>query len=207
MKDPLELFKKHYTNKDYEQLDLFMKLSERYEIRNVLYPGSFVHITPSLVFPQVVYVDSIKKAADFFKQTAIYAYIYKNKLYDEESRINFHQSDYAKDFGEKAESFDLLVSLSAGFISLACKKYLRINGLLLVNSSHGDASMASIDDDYELIATYHRKKGAYVISERNLNAYFVPKSDIEVTRAYLEKIQRGIGYTKTASGYIFRRIK
>ena len=67
MKDPLELFKKHYTNKNYEQLDLFVKFSEKYEIRNVLYPGSFVHITPSLVFPQVVYVDSIKKAADFFK--------------------------------------------------------------------------------------------------------------------------------------------
>ena len=79
--------------------------------------------------------------------------------------------------------------------------------MLLVNSSHGDASMASIDDDYELIATYHRKKDAYVISERNLNAYFVPKSDIEVTRAYLEKIQRGIGYTKTASGYIFKRVQ
>ena len=207
MKDPLELFEKHYTNKDYEQLDLFVKLSEKYEIRNVLYPGSFVHITPSLVFPQVVYVDSIKKAADFFKDPAIYAYIQKNKLYDEEGRITLHNSDYTKDFEEKEESFDLLISQSAGFISLACKKYLRIDGLLLVNSSHGDASMASIDDDYELIATYHRKKDAYVISERNLNAYFVPKSDIEVTRAYLEKIQRGIGYTKTASGYIFRRVQ
>ena len=64
-----------------------------------------------------------------------------------------------------------------------------------------------IDDDYELIATYHRRKDAYVINERNLTAYFIPKSDIEVTRAYLEKVQRGIGYTKAASGYMFRRVK
>ena len=101
MKDALELFRKHYTNKDDERMGLFMKLFEKYEIRNVLYPGSFVHITPSLVFPRVVYVDSIKKAADFFKDQSIYEYIEKNKLYHEETQITFHKSDYTKDLGEK----------------------------------------------------------------------------------------------------------
>ena len=163
MKDALELFRKHYTNKDDERMGLFMKLFEKYEIRNVLYPGSFVHITPSLVFPRVVYVDSIKKAADFFKDQSIYEYIEKNKLYHEETQITFHKSDYTKDLGEKEDSFDLLISQSAGFISLACKMYLRLKGLLLVNNSHGDASMASIDDDYELTAVYNRKKNTYAI--------------------------------------------
>ena len=67
--------------------------------------------------------------------------------------------------------------------------------------------MASIDDDYELTAVYNRKKETYTISEMNLPEYFIPKSEFEVTRAYLEKIQRGIGYTKTASGYVFRKVK
>ena len=207
MKNPLELYRKHYICKDDERLGLFVKLAERYEVKSVLYPGSFVHITPSLVFPRVVYVDSYKKAADFFKDQAIYDHIQENKLYQEEARTIFHKSDYTSDFGEREGSFDLLISQSAGFISLACKKYLRINGLLLVNNSHGDASMASIDSDYELIAVYHRRNNTYSISERNLKTYFIPKSDIEVTKAYLERVQRGIGYTKTASGYLFRRVK
>jgi hypothetical protein len=206
MKDPLELYKKHYINKDNERLDLFIRLSERYEIRNVLYPGSFVHITPSLVFPRVVYVDSYKKAADFFEDQSVYDYIEKNKLYRDEVQVTFHKADYAKDFGERQDSFDLLISQSAGFISLACKKYLKINGLLLVNNSHGDASMASIDNNYKLIASCHRRRGTYAISEKALSTYFIPKSNIVVTRAYLERIQRGIGYTKTASGYVFRRV-
>ena len=67
--------------------------------------------------------------------------------------------------------------------------------------------MASLDSDYEFIVVYNRRKDAYTISEENLNAYFIPKPDIKVTKAYLEKTQRGIGYTKTASRYIFRRIK
>ena len=67
--------------------------------------------------------------------------------------------------------------------------------------------MASLNSDYELIAVYNRRKDAYTISEKNLNAYFIPKPDIKVPKAYLEKTQRGIGYTRTASRYIFRRIR
>ena len=67
--------------------------------------------------------------------------------------------------------------------------------------------MPSIDDDYELTAIYNRSRNTYSIGERNLPEYFIPKSEIEVTRDYLEKIQRGIGYKKTTSGYIFRKVK
>ena len=143
MKNPFEIYMKHYVNKDDERLGLFLKLAEKYEVKNVLYPGSFVHITPSLVFPRVVYVDSYKKSADFFKGQAVHSYIQKNKVYPQDAQVIFHKSDYTKDFGEREASFDLLISQSAGFISQAGKQYLKIGGLLLVNNSHGDASMAS----------------------------------------------------------------
>jgi len=204
--DSLELYNKYYSSRDYERLELFQKISEKQHIEHVLYPGSFVHITPSFVFPHVVYVDSDKKAARFFKDPVIYEFISRKKKYPERAKVVYHQSNFATDFNEKEESFDLLISQSAGFVSFACKKYLKVGGILIVNNSHGDASMASIDSDYMLIAVYHRRNGLYMISNKNLKDYFIPKSDIEVTKAYLEKIQRGIGYTKTASWYIFRRV-
>ena len=207
MKNSLGLYKQYYVDKDFEQLGLFLALSEKYSIKNVLYPGSWIHITPSLVFPLVVYVDSDKRANIFFKDQAVYDYIRKNKTYLQEAQVGFHKSDYIKDFGEREDSFDLLISLYAGFISKACKKYLRIGGVLLVNNSHGDAGMASIDNDYRFIATYSRRKDRYALSEKNLESYFIPKSGIEVTRDYLEKFQRGIGYTRTATGYIFQRLR
>ena len=67
--------------------------------------------------------------------------------------------------------------------------------------------MASIGKDYKLIAVYNRRRDTYILSESNLKAYFIPKSDKQVTKDYLERIQQGICYTKTASGYIFRKIK
>ncbi|MFX0037200.1 MAG: hypothetical protein ACFE9I_16330 [Candidatus Hermodarchaeota archaeon] len=39
----------------------------------------------------------------------------------------------------------------AGFVSQSCKEYLKVGGILLTNNSHGNASMAYIDDDYQFI--------------------------------------------------------
>ena len=58
---------------------------------------------------------------------------------------------YTAGFAEAEKSFDLLISQYAGFVSQHCKKYLKIGGILLVNNSHGDASMAKLDDDYKFV--------------------------------------------------------
>ncbi|MFC1951194.1 hypothetical protein ACFLXN_02155 [Chloroflexota bacterium] len=205
-KSAFALYKKHFVDNDFERFDLFQKLAGKYRIKNVLYPGSFVHITPSLVFPRVVYVDSYKKAEDFFKDPSICTYIQEHKNYSQEAEVLFHKSDYNKNFGEKECSFDLLISQWAGFISKACKKYLKIGGLLVANNSHRDASMASIDNDYEFIAVYNNRGNNYTISGRNLDQYFVRKSNTMVTKEYVENAKRGISYRKTASGYIFKRV-
>ncbi|MBD3184003.1 hypothetical protein GF312_17090 [Candidatus Poribacteria bacterium] len=203
----MELYKKYYIDRDYEYLDLFVKLNQEYEIEKVLYPGSFVHITPSFVFPHIVYVDSYKKADTFFKDQVVYEFISKKKKYPQEAKVVFHNADYTENFGEKECNFDLLISLYAGFISQACKKYLKIDGLLVANNSHGDAGMASIDGDYEFIAVANHRNKRFSISGKNLDRYFVPKKDITVTKEYLQNIKRGVGYTKTATVYIFRRIR
>jgi hypothetical protein len=205
-KDPLALYKKYHLGRDNERTGLFTALNEKYEIKSALYPGSFVHFTPVLVFPRLVCVDSYKQAEGIFTQKEVNEYVKSHKQYKGQSELVFHLSDYYKDFGEQEESFDLLISQYAGFISQACKKYLKKGGVLVTNNSHGDASMAFLDPDYEFIAVYNRKSDdKYTMSEKNLDSYFIPKKQVKVTKPYLEKIQRGIGYTKTASGYIFKK--
>ena len=100
-----------------------------------------------------------------------------------------------------------MISQYAGFISQCCKKYLKKGGILLANNSHGDASMAHLDGDFEFIGVIYRSNRQYRLTEKNLDKYFIPKkADLKVTKAYLEKTQRGVGYTKTANAYIFRKL-
>ena len=56
-KNPLDLYKAHFVDKDFERFDLFQLVRERFAIRSAIYPGSFVHVTPSFVFPCVTYIE------------------------------------------------------------------------------------------------------------------------------------------------------
>ena len=203
----LQLYEKFFVDRDFERLDLFQLLLEKYGIESALYPGSFVHITPSFVFPITVYVDTDKRAMKLFNNPEIYNFIEKHKIYPQNADVTFYAMDYRNELSVKDQSFDLLISQYAGFVSQHCKRYLKIGGVLLVNNSHGDASMASIDGDYEFIAAVNRSKGKHRLTEKNLDTYFIPKSTVKITKEYIEKIQKGIGYTKSASGYVFKRIK
>ena len=147
------------------------------------------------------------QAKDFFNDPTVYEFVSKRRLYKEDPVISFHHRDYREDFEEPKDSFDLLISQYAGFVSQSCKKYLKKGGILLVNNSHGDASVAYLDEDFEFIAVIYRSIRQYRLTEKNLDKYFIPKKpNLKVTKDYLEKIQRGIGYTETASAYIFRKL-
>jgi hypothetical protein len=67
--------------------------------------------------------------------------------------------------------------------------------------------MASIDESYELSAVVIGKNGKYRLSEKDLDSYFVTKRAIEITKEYLQKTQRGVGYKKAGSMYVFERVK
>jgi len=202
-----ELYNKYFTDRQFERLDLFQIISDKFDIQCVLYPGSFVHVTPSFVFPHVVYVDSDKQAKKFFNDPEVQRFIDERKGFPQEAQIIFHAADYRKGFDEQEEGFDLLISQYAGFVGQDCKRYLKRGGLLLANNSHGDAGLAALDEDYELIAVFFLRDGKYQISEANLDAYFIPKAKISVTKKYLLELQKGIGYQKSASAYLFRKVK
>jgi hypothetical protein len=201
-----QTYKKYYSDRAYEQIDLFRLIKKKWEVNRAVYPGSFVHISPSFVIPDVVYIDSDKNAIKFFKYDGVKEFICERKEYSDDPKFLFFGIDYRKTQNELHQKFDLLISQYAGFISDSCKSYLKIGGILLVNNSHGDAGLASIDKNYSFIAAVHKSRGKYSISNASLEKYFIPKSKTIVTKELLYKTNKGVGYTKTAPLYIFQRI-
>jgi hypothetical protein len=202
----IQAYKHYYIDRDYEQVDLFRILKNEYGIKKVIYPGSYIHISPSFIFPDVVYIDSDKNAKMYFQGNDLIHLVNSKKEYTEDPKITFFGLSYENHIEELELKFDLLISQYAGFISSACKDYLRIGGYLLVNNSHGDAGLASIDENYQLVSTVHKAKGKYRLSQASLDKYFIPKKDIVVTKELLFKTRKGVGYIHVAPLYIFKRV-
>lgn len=201
-----ELYKQHFVDKTDERVDLFRKLVKQYKVRSALYAGSFVQISPSFVIPCVVYVDSDRRFPGFFKQEQVAAYVESRKEYSEQPEIRSHHQNYEKPIDEPLDSFDLLISQYAGFVSIACGKYLKSGGILVANDSHGDASMANLDPKFRLIAVVDRKGERFKITEVGLDQYLKTRRPVEITRESLLRRGRGFGYSKPASSYVFRKI-
>ena len=185
---------------------LFKKLNDTFTIYTATYPGSYIDITPSLFFSTVYYIDTDKKAKMFFKnEKEIVKYIQRNKIYAGETTIKFYPEDYRKKFNDRVDSCDLMISLYAGFISKYCKNLLKENGVLLANNSHGDASMAQLDDDYTFFGVINYQNKKYYLKTDNLDEYFIPKKNSTVTKEMLEKTNRGVCYKKQANYYLFKK--
>lgn len=203
---PPALYKQHFIDKSDERVDLFRKLVKKYKVASALYPGSFVQISPSFVIPHVVYVDNDRRIPAFFEDEQLGAYVETRKEYSEQPEIKFHHQSYEKEIDEPLESFDLLISQYAGFISQACCKYLKLGGVLLANDSHGDAAMANLDPRFRLIGVINRKGEMFTIKETGLDAYLTTRRPVEITQETLRARGRGFGYTNPASSYVFHRI-
>ena len=200
-------YREHYADASAERLGLFTLMAERFACRSALYPGSFDHVTPAFVYPLTCFVDMDRDAARFFAMPGVSELVARRKVYTEASRIRFHQADYEQGVAETEESFDLLISLNAGFVSQHCKRYLRVGGMLLVNNLHGDASMARLDPDYALVGAINRSGERFSLAETDLSSYFVPKRERAITREYLERTRRGVAFTRRAYAYVFRRVR
>ena len=171
-----------------------------------LYAGSYVDIAPSFIFPNVTYVDMDRRANSFFQdEDGVREIIDAQGTACTDYQVSFIHSDYANLTFDKT-SFDLLISLYAGFISEHCTKFLKIGGHFVVNPSHGDAALASIDDRYKLVGAVISKSGDYRVSQANLGDYFQPKRPTNVTRELLFSTRRGIAYKRSAFAYIFQRV-
>ena len=185
---------------------LFQAVYAMVPARKVLYAGSYVDLAPSFVFDDVTYADMDKRAAAFYADTEGVRQIIAEHGGNPEARVKFLHKDY-RSLDLEAQSFDLLISLYAGFISEACGQLLRIGGMLLVNPSHGDAALAALDPRFALAAVVTSAKGGYRISGENLNRFMIPKKPQNITPESLKASGRGIAYTKPAFAYLFRRVR
>lgn len=186
---------------------LFGAVAASIEAERVLYPGSYCDVAPSFVFPSVTYVDLDRRAAQFFAdEDGVREIVTAHRGGPTDPQITFVHADYTKDLGFASESFDLLVSLYAGLVSEYCTDLLRIGGALLVNPSHGDAAMASIDPRFELSGVVVSGSGNYRVRTADLETYLIPKQPAELTPEVLHERGRGIAYTRAAFAYLFRRV-
>jgi hypothetical protein len=201
------LYKEQFVERDFERLELFRLLESRFDIHSVLYPGSFIHITPSFIFPIVVYVDNDRNAVRYFKSGDQEAIIKTRKEYPQEAVYRFHAQDYMLEFHEAKSDFDLLISQYAGFVSQACKGYLKIGGLLLANNSHGDASMAVIDRDFQIEAVIKGSPHKPTLITEYLETYLEPKKPEDLTHEHLMNTRRGVAFHKKARHDLFRKVK
>ncbi len=189
-----------------DRRELFGAVAGAVKVETVLYPGSYVDISPSFVFDSVTYVDSDKRTPGFFDDIDGLTQIVAQHRGPTPPDINFIHADYTAPLDLPDNNVDLLISLYGGFISEHCTRYLKIGGSLLVNSSHGDAALASISPRYQLAAVVISRSGRYRITTADLESYLIPKKPQTITAVSLHRTGRGIAYTRTPFAYLFTRV-
>lgn len=201
-----ELWAKHDQHEG-DRWRLFSAVAQEIDAETVFYPGSYVDLAPSFVFASVTYLDVDKRAPGFFADIGGLLEIIAEHQGPSEPDITFIHGDYSSPLDLPDEHFDLLVSLYAGFISEHCTRHLKIGGTLLVNSSHGDAAMASIDPRYALVGVVLSESGTYRVDTEGLDTYLIPKKPQTITAETLHESGRGVGYTKSPFAYLFTRVE
>jgi hypothetical protein len=138
-------------------------------------------------------------------------YIRRHKIYPEEANLECYQEDYHAFESEPDASFDLLISLNAGFISQACKHLLKPGGLLLVNDEHYDASRANVDSDYQLLGIFAGQRHLLETGEQELSNYFRTSKGESLTLGMVEANARRppskmpFKLARRADVYLFQR--
>ncbi|MGI9576892.1 MAG: hypothetical protein ACR2OH_01685 [Microthrixaceae bacterium] len=202
-----------FTRKIWQQQDkhegnrrrLFAAVGGGLDATRVLYPGSWADVAASMVFDDVTYVDTDRRAKRFFSdRSGVDELIAAHRRDPNRAVWSFLAQDYASDLDLQHEAFDLLVSLYAGPISAECTQYLCIGGFLLANDSHGDASLASLDDRYALRGAVSTQADSYLLDFDNPAEWLVAEG-ISRTREEILNAGQGGGFTRSAFAYLFER--
>lgn len=199
-------YKLQYSDLKFERAELFRFIQQTYSCREVLYPGCSIHITPSLYFPYVVYVDQSQAAAQFFaEEKALNEFVNRKKSYKQTAYVRFIHQDYSAPLPFVDGSFDLVLALFAGGISAACARYLKIGGILITNNHQDDAVDAARDDRLVFKAIIRFNKGEYHLEEeiRDERKNTAPKS----SSRYLKQTSQGLVYTENEIYLVFKRIR
>lgn len=172
-----DYYKKYYLGKFDPMIHIFNAISQTYDIKSVVYPGSFIHISPSFSFSQVTYIDVYDNIEDFFVDGDIIKYVNLHKIYSQPTTMTFEHKSYLDVKGH----YDLVISSNAGSVSMDCKHFMKNGTLLLVNNGHSDADNAFEDDQYEYQGYYkfngNKEKVSFLIEgeSKKSNTYYLFK--------------------------------
>ncbi len=206
----LDKFLSNYGGISDPHLNPLKKIKENFEIKQVLYPGSWIHLTPSLIFPFVVYVDFFSKMKSMFNDPKLLQYVVTHSETKTKPKIKFHIVDYREGIPEEKETFDLLISLSGGFVSQYCGSYLKKNGLLFVNNEHYDATKAFVDEEFSPVGVFSAN-GKLIQQPKTIQKYFLTnKNELITSEMVLENSKKSPSKAKyklkkKAHFYLFKR--
>ncbi len=195
-----------YSDIGFDRKGLFELISKEYHSRNVLYPGCSMHVTPSFVFPNVVYVDKSKEAKDFFADDqAVRELITDNMTYKTSPYYRFLPCDYASGNLElKDMSFDLLISLYAENIIKYCKRYVRNKSILISNNFHDEAMEAFKYEELLLIGYIRITKNKYILYKDDPNGALEHRDEAKVQRLCMKNKNGALWYEDHETYYVFQ---
>lgn len=197
---------KEYVERAGSRIEVFREVRREFRSKRVLYPGSYVHLTPSLIFPEVIFVDSDIRAKRFFScREEIWDHINQFKENEEEHLFQFISGDYQSEMNIPLNSIDLLISEYAGFVSIHTKEYLRNGGILLAGDSHGDATLANSDPDFLFLGVLKECEGQYCFQKGENERYFRRYRNMAVDLDTVKNTMKGPKYSKSADYYIFQK--
>lgn len=189
---------------------IFKEVLNFTKAQHVLYPGSDKHITASLYFPSVVYVDINKKVEGIFHDEQVLAWVDENKNYSQNTKITFLSKNFESTF-EKEATFDLMISVCAGIVSAPCSKYLKPQGYFLVSDAHFDARTTYLRPDFKLVGVYDTEKGKLETSVVELAEHFQTTHGVPINKQQVDestekpKGRRSFKLKKEAMFYLFQK--
>ncbi|PAA80586.1 hypothetical protein BOX15_Mlig010969g1 [Macrostomum lignano] len=185
-------------------------------IATVMYPGCDKHLTASLIFDNVTYIDLNSKMLPFFNDPAIHSWIEENKQYTRPTIYSFENTNFDRFVPVNNKPYDLVISASAGLVSnSACMNYLKNGGHFLVSDAHFDARNAYTKTDFSLVAVYDSESGQLISEKKCLDDYFLTTEKKKITKVQVEesvskpKNKRSFKLIKEPSAcfFLFKKIK
>lgn len=178
----------------------------------MLYPGCDKHVTASLCFENVVYVDFNTKLGPVFRDGEVLQWVEDHKDYGVASEITFLSKNFDKPFAD-IESFDLLISACAGLVSKNCSQYLKRGGHFLVSDAHSDARAAFVDGRrFKLVGVFDTSNGRLDTGQEALQGHFETIGGQTMTAEMVEesarvpRSKRSFKLKKEAMFYLFEKL-
>lgn len=131
---------------------LFLAVDAALAPCRVLYPACGFDVSPSLVFPDVTYVDDRCDVAAFFSDIeGVLDIVAECSTAPQDAVFRFVRSDCSRlEFPEAR--FDLVISLDTRPVAECCAGYLRVGGVFLTHPENRDATTLANAPNFALTA-------------------------------------------------------